>query len=103
VAGRIRSIENSSDLIGNLTRDLLACSMVISHLISIVFYLFLFMMNLRSRDNVVSIASGYGLGDREVGVQVPVGSGIFTSPCPDRLWGPPNLFYNGYQVLFPGG
>jgi hypothetical protein len=27
-----------------------------------------------------------------------------TSPCrPDRLWGPPNLLYNGYQDLFPGG
>jgi hypothetical protein len=23
--------------------------------------------------------------------------------CPDRLWGPPNLLYNGYRRLFPGG
>jgi hypothetical protein len=22
---------------------------------------------------------------------------------PDRLWGPPNLLYNGYRELFPGG
>jgi hypothetical protein len=26
-------------------------------------------------------ATGYGLDDREVGVRVPVGSRIFTSPC----------------------
>jgi hypothetical protein len=39
---------------------------------------------------------------REVGVRVPVGSRIFTSPGrPDRLWGPPNLLYNGYWGLFP--
>jgi hypothetical protein len=46
---------------------------------------------------------GYGLDDREAGVGVPVGSRIFTSPRrPDRLWGQPNLLYNGYQGLFPG-
>jgi hypothetical protein len=33
---------------------------------------------------------GYGLDDRGVGVQVPVGSRIFSTPhCPGRLWGPP--------------
>jgi hypothetical protein len=57
-----------------------------------------------SRDSAVGIATGYGMDDWEVGVWVPVGSRIFTSPCcPDRLWGPPNLLYNGYQELFPGG
>jgi hypothetical protein len=30
----------------------------------------------RSSDGVVGIATGYGLDDREVGVQVPVGSRI---------------------------
>jgi hypothetical protein len=28
---------------------------------------------------------------------------IFTSSCcPDRLWGPPSLLYNGYRGSFPG-
>jgi hypothetical protein len=38
-----------------------------------------------SRDNVVGIATGYGLDDRGVGVRVLVGSRIFSSPRrPDR-------------------
>jgi hypothetical protein len=58
---------------------------------------------IRSRDSAVGIATGYGLDDREVGVRVPVGSRII-SPCrPDQLWGAPNLLYNGYRELFPGG
>jgi hypothetical protein len=40
----------------------------------------------RSRDSVVGIASSYGLDGRGVGVRVPVGSRIFSSPNrPDRL------------------
>jgi hypothetical protein len=36
------------------------------------------------------------LDDQGVGVRVPVGARIFTSPCrPDRLWVPPNLLSNG--------
>jgi hypothetical protein len=39
-----------------------------------------------------SIATGYGLGDQGVGVRVPVGARIFTSPCrSDRLLGPFSL------------
>jgi hypothetical protein len=38
-----------------------------------------------------------------VGVRVPVGAGFFSSPRPDRLWGPPSLLSNGYWVaLSPG-
>jgi hypothetical protein len=41
------------------------------------------------RNNSVGIATGYGLDDRRVGVWVPVGSRIFSSPrLPDLLWGP---------------
>jgi len=29
---------------------------------------------------------------------------LFLYPlCPDRLWGPPSLLYNGYGGPFPGG
>jgi hypothetical protein len=46
------------------------------------------------------VVTCYGLDDRGVGVQVPVGLRIFTSPNrPDRLWGPPNLLSNGYRGL----
>jgi hypothetical protein len=53
----------------------------------------------------VGIATSYGLDDRGVGVRVPVGSRIFSSPNrPDRLWGPPNLPSTGYRGgSFPGG
>jgi hypothetical protein len=40
----------------------------------------------RSRDSVVGIGTGYGLGDREFGVRVPVESKMYSSPRrPDRL------------------
>jgi hypothetical protein len=52
----------------------------------------------RSRDRAVGIATGYGLDDQGVGVQVTVGSRIFSSPRrPDRLWGPSSLLSNGYR------
>jgi hypothetical protein len=57
-----------------------------------------------SRGSVVGIGTGYGPDDRGVGFWVPVGSRIFSSPHrPDRLWGPPNLIYNRYRLLFSRG
>jgi hypothetical protein len=57
-----------------------------------------------SRDSSVGAATGYWLDDRGVGVRVPVGWRIFTSPCrPDRLWASPNLLSDGCRELFPGG
>jgi hypothetical protein len=41
--------------------------------------------------SVVGTETAYGLDDEGVGVRVPVGSRIFSSSRPDRLWGPPNL------------
>jgi hypothetical protein len=48
------------------------------------------------------IATSYRLDDRGVGVRVPVGSRIFSSPRhPVRLWGPPSVLANGYRAFFP--
>jgi hypothetical protein len=58
--------------------------------------LFFVVTKLHNRDSVVSIATGYGLDDRGVGVRVPVGSRIFSSPS-YRFWGPPNLLFDGYR------
>jgi hypothetical protein len=59
-----------------------------SFLLSIIFYSFfgIFLIFFSSRDSVVGIATGYGLDDRGVGVRIPVGSRIFSSPRgPDWL------------------
>jgi hypothetical protein len=50
----------------------------------------------RSQDNVVDIATGYGLDDRGFGVRVPVSLRIFSFPRrPDRVCGPPILYPMG--------
>jgi hypothetical protein len=46
----------------------------------------------------LNIGTGYGLGERGVGVRVPIGSRILSSPRRrDQLWGPPSLLCNGYR------
>jgi hypothetical protein len=52
----------------------------------------------RSWDSAVGIVTGYGLEDGGVGVRVPVGSRIFSSPHrSDRLLGRSSLLSSGYQ------
>jgi len=46
----------------------------------------------------VGIATGYGLD----GPGIESRWGEIFRICPDRLWSPPSLLYNGYRV-FPGG
>jgi hypothetical protein len=61
----------------------------------------IFFHSMMSRDSAVGIATGYGPDDWEVGVRVPVGSRIITSPYrPDRLLRPPNRLSSGYRGLF---
>jgi hypothetical protein len=57
-----------------------------------------------SKSKAVSIATGYRLDDRGVGVQVLVGRRIFSSPYhPDQLWGPAQLSSQWVPGIFPGG
>jgi hypothetical protein len=50
------------------------------------------------------IAAGYGLHGPEVGVRVPAGATIFSSPYRlDRIWGPPCHLSNGYRGAFSPG
>jgi hypothetical protein len=53
----------------------------------------------------LSIVSGYELDDRATAVRFPAeAKGFFLYPlCPDRLWGPPSLLYNGYRGYFHRG
>jgi hypothetical protein len=49
-----------------------------------------------SRESAAGIAAGYGFEGRGVGVRVPVGARLFSSPRrPDRLWGPSSLLSKG--------
>jgi hypothetical protein len=66
--------------------------------------MYVWIIQLESRDSVVGIVTSYGTEDRGVGVQVPVVSRIFFSPHrPDRPWGstqPPIQWVPG--ALSPG-
>jgi hypothetical protein len=59
----------------------------------------------RETGSSVNTVSGYGLHDLATGFRFPAeAKGIFLDPlCPDRLWGPISLLYNGYRwVPSPG-
>jgi hypothetical protein len=54
--------------------------------------MYFYQITKRSRNSAVGIETGYGVDDQGVGVRVPVGSRIFSSPRrPDRLWGSTQL------------
>jgi hypothetical protein len=72
--------------------------------ILLVWFIYDFMINWRSRDSAVGIATSYGMVDREVGVQVPVGSRIFSYPRrPGRPWAHPISYPIGTRGPFSGG
>jgi hypothetical protein len=51
----------------------------------------------RSRGSSVSTVSGYRLNYRAIEVRSPAeGDDFSSSLCPDQLWGPPSLLFNGY-------
>jgi hypothetical protein len=55
-------------------------------------------------DSVVVIATGFELQNRGVGLRVPVGSRIVSSPRrPDRYWGPPTSYPTGTEGSFLRG
>jgi hypothetical protein len=61
-------------------------------------------MSMSCRDSAVSIATGYGLDDRGVGVRVPVGSRIFFPHVVQIGSGVHPTFYPmGTGGSFPGG
>jgi hypothetical protein len=53
----------------------------------------------------VSVVSSYRLDDRANVIRSPAEAKgfLFYPLCPDRLWGPPSVLYNGYRGSFPRG
>jgi hypothetical protein len=64
---------------------------------------YIFAISLRALG--IGIATGYGLDEKGIGVRVPVGLRIFSSPRrPDRVWGPHPVSYRmGTGGSFTGG
>jgi hypothetical protein len=62
------------------------------------------MNSIRSRVSSVSIVSDYGLEDRAIEVRSLAEAKVFFLYllCPDRLWGPSSVLYNGYRDPFSG-
>jgi hypothetical protein len=56
-----------------------------------------------NRDSVVGVETGYRLEDREVGVRVPLGSRIFSSPRRPDSGVHPASYPTGTGGSFPGG
>jgi hypothetical protein len=60
-------------------------------------------MTASSRDGAVGVVNGYALGDRGVGVRVPIGSRIFSSSRrPERFSAHPASYSTGTGVMRSG-
>jgi hypothetical protein len=55
----------------------------------------------RNRDSIVSKVTY--IRTWRYGVRIPAGARDLSPKCPNRLWGPPSLLFNGYRRLSPGG
>jgi hypothetical protein len=91
-----------SKLVSSMSHNLFQYFTILSTIFS---FLFVLPNSLKSRVSSGSIVSDYGLDDRAIGVRSPAGVKDFSSSllCPDQLWDPPSLLYNGYRGSFPGG
>jgi hypothetical protein len=65
--------------------------------------LYLLVLRNKSRDNVVGIATGYGLDDLGVGVRVPVGSRISLPQVIQTGSGAQSAYLMGRGAPFPAG
>jgi hypothetical protein len=87
--------------------DVMPCCLAAGYQFSVDACMFLQMMVSIYKTTRCHISVDYSLkhlDDQVVGVGVPVGLRIFSSPNrPDRLWGSPNLLSSGYRELFPRG
>jgi hypothetical protein len=104
-AGRIKSMKNSNDTIGNWTHDLPASNAVpqvefLNRHSAMNFRIFKPKFRLVFTEAVAQSIQRLATVWTVRGSN-PGGGEIFRT-FPDRSWGPPSLLYNGYRV-FPGG